>query len=131
MTKEYTGGCACGAVTFMSKSKPAPVVACHCSQCRRQTGLYYASCDVSLDCLTIEGKSSIRWYRSSETAERGFCANCGSALFWQRKGSPEVSVMAGAFNLPSGLSFGYHIYCADKGDFYEINDGAPQYAKGV
>ncbi|WP_455873258.1 GFA family protein [Rhizobium yanglingense] len=131
MTKEYTGGCACGAVTFISKSKPGPVVACHCSQCRRQTGLYYASCDVSLDRLTIEGKSSIRWYRSSETAERGFCANCGSALFWQRKGSPEVSVMAGAFNLPSGLSFGYHIYCADKGDFYEINDGAPQYAKGV
>ncbi|WP_183929119.1 GFA family protein [Rhizobium mongolense] len=131
MTKEYTGGCACGAVRFMSKSKPGPVVACHCSQCRRQTGLYYASCDVSLDSLTIEGKSSIRWYRSSETAERGFCANCGSALFWQRKGSPEVSVMAGAFNLPSGLSFGYHIYCADKGDFYEINDGAPQYAKGV
>ncbi|PKA42394.1 GFA family protein [Rhizobium sullae] len=131
MTKEYTGGCACGAVRFRSTSKPGPVVGCHCSQCRRQTGLYFASSDVSLDGLTIEGENSVRWYQSSEAAERGFCANCGSALFWQRKGSPGVSIMAGAFDQPSGLSFGYHIYCADKGDFYEIKDGAPQYAKGV
>ena len=36
--------------------------------------------------------------------------------------------MAGAFDEPSGLTFGYHIYCADKGDFYEISDGLPQYA---
>ncbi|NLS05101.1 GFA family protein [Rhizobium sp. P32RR-XVIII] len=131
MAKDYTGGCGCGAVRFRSRNEPGPVVGCHCSQCRRQTGLYYASCDVPLDGLTIEGESAIRWYRSSETAERGFCVNCGSALFWQRKGSPMVSVMAGAFDQPSGLAFGYHIYCADKADFYQINDDVPQYAKGI
>ena len=31
--------------------------------------------------------------------------------------------------MPSRLTPGYHIFCADKGDFYEIEDGLPQYAK--
>ena len=131
MTREHKGGCGCGAVRFLSRSEAGPVVACHCSQCRRQTGLYFASADVSLDGLTIEGQGSLRWYQSSETAKRGFCSNCGSALFWQKTGSSQISVLAGAFDQPSGLAFGFHIYCADKGDFYEIADGLPQYPKGA
>jgi hypothetical protein len=39
-----------------------------------------------------------------------------------------MSILAGAFDEPNGLRFGYHIFCADKGDFYEIPDGVPQYA---
>lgn len=31
--------------------------------------------------------------------------------------------------MPTTLTRGYHIFCADKGDFYEIEDGLPQYAK--
>jgi len=127
MDRDYTGGCACGAVRFRSSNKPGPVVACHCSQCRRQTGLYFASVDVALDGLVIDGRETLHWYQSSEAAERGFCRNCGSALFWQRISSDSVSILAGAFDKPSDLAFGYHIYCADKGDFYEINDGLPQY----
>lgn len=131
MSEQHYGGCACGAVRFHTRHAPGPVVACHCSQCRRQTGLYFASADVARDGLEIEGLDSLRWYRSSDVAERGFCGNCGSGLFWQRSGSPVVSILAGAFDQPSGLVFGYHIHCADKGDFYEINDGAPQYPGAV
>ncbi|MGO7428349.1 GFA family protein, partial [Rhizobium ruizarguesonis] len=104
-----------------------PVVGCHCSQCRRQTGFYYASVNVARAALSVDGTEAVRLYRSSEEAQRGFCSNCGSALFWQADGSAEISVMAGAFDTPSGLAFGHHIYCADKGDFYEISDGLPQY----
>ena len=39
-------------------------------------------------------------------------------------------MLAGAFDEPSGLIITKHIFCADKGDFYEITDGLPQYAKG-
>ena len=131
MSKSYMGGCACGAVRFRTSREPGVVVACHCSQCRRQTGLYFASADVPLDGLEIDGREALRWHQSSEAAERGFCRNCGSALFWQRTGSDMISILAGSFDQPSGLTFGYHIYCADKGDFYEINDGAPQYAAGA
>lgn len=91
-------------------------------------GVYYAAVNLPRAALLLEGAEAVRWYRSSEEAQRGFCSNCGSALFWQADGSAEVSVMAGAFDTPSGLAFGHHIYCADKGDFYEISDGLPQYA---
>lgn len=38
--------------------------------------------------------------------------------------------MAGTFDQPTGLAIGKHIFCADKGDYYEIEDGVPQYAQG-
>ncbi len=38
--------------------------------------------------------------------------------------------MAGLFDQPTGIAGGYHIYCADKGDYYTINDDLPQYPAG-
>lgn len=128
MSEHHAGGCLCGAVRFETREKPDVVVGCHCSQCRRQTGLYYAAADVPVSALTIAGEENLRWFQSSDEAGRGFCSQCGSALFWQRLGGPAMSILAGAFDEPSGLRFGYHIFCADKGDFYEIPDGVPQYA---
>lgn len=128
MRGDHVGGCLCGAVRFTASEKPEVVVGCHCLQCRRQTGLYYASADVPVSAVSITGEENLRWFQSSGEVRRGFCSQCGSALFWQRLGGPAISIMAGAFDEPSGLSFGYHIFCADKGDFYEITDGLSQYA---
>ncbi|MBB3311879.1 hypothetical protein FHT78_003655 [Rhizobium sp. BK196] len=128
MSEYHAGGCLCGAVRFVAREKPDVVVGCHCSQCRRQTGLYYAAADVPVSAVTIAGEEKLRWYQSSDEARRGFCSQCGSALFWQGLGRPVISIMAGAFDEPNGLSFGYHIFCADKGNFYEIADGLPQHA---
>lgn len=127
MTERHTGGCLCGAVRYSITGKLGPVVGCHCSQCRRQTGFYYAAVNVPRTAFSVEDADTVRWYRSSGKAQRGFCSNCGSALFWQGDEAVEVSVLAGSFDEPSGLVFSHHIYCADKGDFYEISDGLPQY----
>ncbi|MBO3760689.1 GFA family protein [Ciceribacter sp. L1K22] len=130
MNDEHRGGCLCGAVRFSTRGPLREVIACHCSQCRKQTGLYYAATNVARDRIEVEGADNVTWYRASDTASRGFCRVCGSALFWQGDGEDYVSVMAGAFEQPSGLSIGYHIFCADKGDFYEIDDGKPRYPQG-
>ncbi len=130
MNDEKTGHCLCGAVRFRTRGQLREVIACHCSQCRRQTGLFYAATNVSLDRLDVEGMDEVSWYRASDAARRGFCRTCGSALFWQADGADYMSIMAGAFDQPSGLAIGYHIFCADKGDFYEINDDRPQYRAG-
>lgn len=131
MIEENEGSCLCGAVRFRARGQLREVVFCHCSQCRKQTGLYYAATNVALDRLDIEGGGAIRWYRASNTARRGFCSTCGSALFWQRDGGTDISVLAGAFDKPVALIGGYHIYCADKGDYYDIDDGLPAYAGNV
>jgi hypothetical protein len=41
-----------------------------------------------------------------------------------------MSIVAGAFDIPTGLRSGDHIYTADKGDYYEICDGLPQTSAG-
>ena len=67
----------------------------------------------------------VRWYAASDEAERGFCATCGSALFWRRRDADSVSVMAGCLDAPTGLRGSVHIFTADKGDYYELDDGLP------
>ena len=80
--------------------------------------------------IAIEGEDSLAWYAASGFAKRGFCKTCGSALFWKRDGADRVSILAGAFDLPSGLAAERHIFVAGKGDFYAIADGLPQHARG-
>jgi hypothetical protein len=58
---------------------------------------------------------------------RGFCATCGSNLFWDA-GTERVSIFAGTLDAPTGLRLAGHIFCADKGDYYELADGLPQAA---
>jgi hypothetical protein len=125
----HEGGCLCGAVRFRARGALRGVVYCHCSQCRRQTGHYYAATNVADIDLTVEGKECVTWFRASGFASRGFCATCGSALFWKRDGADDISVMAGAFDQPSGLAGDCHIFVSDKADYYDIADGLPQFAR--
>lgn len=130
MVSVHTGACLCGAVKYRVEGPLREVVFCHCGQCRRQTGLYYASTNAADADLTIEGADELSWYASSEHGRRGFCRHCGSALFWKYDGQDYTSIQAGSFDKPTGLTPGYHIFCADKGDFYGIDDGLPRYDKG-
>jgi len=121
------GSCLCGAVTFEVSAPLAPADACHCSQCRKQTGHYFASTNVTREALTIRGADKIAWYRSSEKVRRGFCPVCGSVLFWDPLERDWTSVAMGAFEAPTGTRLEMHIHVADKGDYYDIADGLPQH----
>lgn len=123
------GGCLCGAVRFRTSGRLRGVVYCHCSQCRKQSGHIYAATDIKDAELEIEGADNLTWFAASDFAKRGFCSICGSALFWKRNGADVTSVMAGVFDQPSGLVAEAHIFVADKGDYYEITDGLPQYPR--
>ncbi len=74
----------------------------------------------------MDGEELITWYEGSPEARRGFCSQCGSALFWRRVGGDSVSILAGAFDKPSGLEGLSHIFVEQKGDYYGIDDGLPQ-----
>lgn len=131
MTKRHTGSCLCGGVRFDVEGDLRGVIYCHCSQCRKQTGHFYAATNVPTSAIRIDGADGITWFAASPSARRGFCRTCGSALFWQLNGADEISVLAGAFDSPSGLSGEVHIFVADKGDYYEIADGLPQFARST
>lgn len=115
-----TGGCLCGAVTYASEGPWRPVIACHCSQCRKTTGHYVSATSVPRESLEVMGEP--KWFTSSDDALRGFCGTCGSQLFWDGAGA-NISIMAGTLDGPTGLQTKGHIFCADKGDYYEIPEG--------
>lgn len=121
------GACLCGAVSFEVRGSLRPIIFCHCSQCRKQTGHYYAATNVALKNIRLTGEGNLTWYRASDNAARGFCRTCGSALFWRGDGLDYISVLAGSFEGPTGLEPGYHIYCADKGDYYDLDDALPKF----
>ena len=53
------------------------------------------------------------------------CGTCGWQLFWD--GSCEnIAPFAGSLNWDIGTALEGHIFCADKGDYYQTNDSLPQ-----
>lgn len=125
-----TGGCHCEAVTYTVNGAMRSIVGCHCRQCRKQTGHYFAATNAKKSDLTVQGAEHITIYRASDFASRHFCSLCGSILFWEADDSDEISVLAGSLNEPTGLKLDRHIFCADKGDYYDLDDGLPQFPLG-
>jgi hypothetical protein len=129
MSDIHTGSCSCGAVSFKTRGELRGIIYCHCSQCRKQSGHYFAATNVADDHFEVTGSDNITWFQSSDDAKRGFCSLCGSGLFWKHRKRDYTSILAGAFDSPSGLKGENHIFVADKGDYYEIDDGLPQFER--
>ena len=125
----YTGSCLCGAVSFETTGPLKAPDACHCSQCRKQSGHYWASTDVARSTTTISGEDKVTWFRSSDKVRRGFCSTCGSVLFWEPIGQDRIAIAMGAFDSPTQTQLEVHIFVAEKGDYYRIADGLPQKAR--
>lgn len=122
----HSGSCLCGAVRIEVEGELPGPDACHCSQCRKTSGHVWASTDVPRARVTIRGDDAVTWYRSSEKVRRGFCATCGSALFWDPLGQDYIGIAMGAFDPPTGTHLAIHVHVADKSDYYDITDGVPQ-----
>ncbi|MEZ5714637.1 MAG: GFA family protein [Paracoccaceae bacterium] len=123
----HKGHCECGAVAFtIARDELRPPSACHCSQCRRWSGHFWAGTTVKTEELAFQSDGALTWFRSSEQAERGFCSDCGSSLFYRPFDSDHVSVAVGALDLPTGTRLRRHIFVGSKGDYYDIADGLPQ-----
>jgi hypothetical protein len=99
------------------------VIGCHCTQCRKQTGHFMAATAANHRHFRVTSEKGLKWYRSSDTADRAFCRICGSTLFWQGKDRDYVAIAAGSLNGKTGLRIEGHIFCDNKGDYYEISGG--------
>jgi hypothetical protein len=127
MTETHHGSCLCGRVRFTVAGPLAPPDACHCVQCRRQSGHYFVSTNVARTALVVEGAEHVTWFASSERVRRGFCATCGAFLFWDPPAKDWTAIGMGAFDTPTGTHLEMHIFVAEKGDYYAITDGLPQH----
>ena len=122
----HTGGCLCGGVRYEIRGALRNVIACHCAQCRRTSGHFAAMTSAPSSDIKMTASRHLVWYKSSDSAERGFCGDCGSNLFWRQFGHETTSITAGTLDAPTHLIIEEHIFVADKSDYYEIEDGVPR-----
>lgn len=123
----HMGSCLCGAVSFLVQGDLPEASSCHCTKCRKTTGHYEAGVDVDKSAVAISGEANVTWYFSSEKVRRGFCSICGSPLFFDPPGADWIGLNLGSFDGPTGTKIATHIFVGNKGDYYDICDGAPQY----
>ena len=76
--------------------------------------------------LALTSSDTLRWYRSSESAQRGFCCVCGGNLFWKPAAQDRIAVTAGTLDTPTNTTLTEHIFVADKSDYYSITDDLPK-----
>lgn len=61
-SKTKTGQCLCGAVKFELCNAGSEAVACHCGQCRRQSGHYTVAVPVKTGDVTVTEDRGLGWY---------------------------------------------------------------------
>jgi hypothetical protein len=114
-TNRRQGHCLCGAITITAKHAASHVDACHCRTCRRWGG----GTDV-----VIDGADRMTVYGSSEWAERAFCRDCGSHLFYRLKETGEHMVCAGLFDeatdKDAGLTLRRQVFIDEKPAYYSF-----------
>lgn len=116
-----SGSCLCGAVRFTARDVPATCGVCHCEMCRRWTGSALIGVTVPSDSVEFTG-DALQTIQSSDWAERGFCARCGTGMFYRVTmpgswfGNTEIPV--GVFDDPDGFEMTNEIYIDHKPDSY-------------
>jgi hypothetical protein len=95
-----TGGCQCGAVRYALYAEP-DVGICHCRMCQKATGgLFLASAGVPLAQFAwTKGEPAV--FQSSSVAERGFCRECGTPLFFRYLAKDKIDVTIGSLDDPA------------------------------
>jgi hypothetical protein len=108
------GQCLCGKVEFTISNEIKTFDSCHCSMCRRWSGG---------PALSVEANPEfVKVYNSSEWAERGFCNNCGSHLFYRLKDGSYSNVPLGLLENQSDYKFTSQIYIDHKPTCYSFSN---------
>ncbi|ODS24235.1 aldehyde-activating protein [Candidatus Endobugula sertula] len=117
--KNAVGSCLCQSVKVKVEEMSLQVGACHCSMCRKWSG----APALSVDCyshVTFEGESHISVFNSSEWAERGFCSQCGTHLFYRLKAKNQYIMSVGLFGSHPSFEFDHQIFIDDKPSYYRF-----------
>ena len=114
------GTCQCGAVRYRITGPVRDVIACHCRECRRMSGHYFAATAAAWEHVEIIESGDLAWFKSSTTSRRGFCRRCGSSLFFDHGQENPLGIAAGSLAEDEGLNLAVHIYVDEGGGYYGI-----------
>ncbi len=116
-----SGKCLCGAIELEVELSNTEMAACHCSMCRTWSGGPMLAVDCG-DSLKVSDEAAVKRYQSSEWAERGFCADCGTHLFYYLIANNQYHLPAGLLETQSNYSFTHQIFIDEKPDYYSFSN---------
>ncbi len=117
--KQRSGSCLCNTVSFTASSESS-VGACNCNMCRKWNG----GPQMAVPCgntVKFSGEKNIATYKSSEWAERGFCKQCGSHLFYRFHGD-QYMMLVGLFDSSNDFVFDTQYFIDQKPGFYSFEN---------
>ena len=114
--------CLCGGIQLKTKGPLRHVSNCHCRQCMKTHGNYAAYTNALEKDIKFIKKRTLKWFKSSKKARRGFCNKCGASIFFKFLGSDDISIAAGMFQNPTKLKTTKNIFVKGKLDYYKLNN---------
>ena len=99
MEKPYTGGCACGAIRYSIEGEPLFSNHCQCRDCQRESGSGHGSYATFARAgvrLTGDAKHWDMVADSGKVKTRGFCTQCGVAVYMTFAAQPGVFTIRAA-----------------------------------
>jgi hypothetical protein len=126
-----TGGCECGAIRYECSAVPIMAGHCHCRSCQQASGTGHAShLMVPKAAITINGAATVyeRGADSGNTVRRGFCPRCGSPVWGESSGFPDVVVLrAGSLDDPERFRPGAVVYAANAPGWDHMDPALPSF----
>ena len=119
--------CLCGGIKLRTQGYHRNVQNCHCLQCMKTHGHYAAYTNVEERDVKFLKKRTLKWFKSSKRAKRGFCNKCGASLFFKIIGAKTISIAAGMFNRPVKLKTTMNIFVKRKSDYYKLDSRMPKF----
>ena len=121
--------CLCGGIQLKTKGLLRHVSNCHCNQCMKTHGNYAAYTSSLEKDIKFIKKRTLKWFRSSKKAKRGFCKKCGASMFFKSLDSDIINIAAGMFNNPTKLKTSANIFTKGKLDFYKLDPNLLKFDK--
>lgn len=118
------GSCLCGKVKFEITGTPDSLSYCHCSICRKTSGVFSAVLiGKAQDFQLIQGQEYISEVPTQPERKfrRCFCNNCGTSLGDMVTGDIYV-IAASALDNDPGIRPTVHIHTASRPAWYDIDD---------
>ncbi len=72
---------------------------------------------------------ALRWYQSSDKAERAFCGRCGASLAWRKLRGKFIDLTVALFDAPDELPPTYTIWASRKPRWLKLDEQLPQHAE--
>jgi len=119
--------CLCGGIQLKTTGYHRNIRNCHCIQCMKTHGHHAAYTNVEERNVKFLKKRTLKWFRSSTKAKRGFCNKCGASLFFKIIEDKTISIAAGMFNRPVKLKTTMNIFVKGKSDYYKLDSSMPKF----